>query len=263
MKPVLFLHEIRRNMLSLVVWSAVMAFTLGVCIIIYPEMQSQMNEISDMFANMGSFSQAFGMDQINFGEFMGYFGVECGNTLGMGGAMLAGIVGILALSKEERDSTAELLLTLPVSRIRIITEKLLFAIFHIFAVNLVVALVCIVGAFAVGVEFEISEMLLILLAYFLMQLEITAITFGLSSVVKKGGIGIGIGVGFAFYFLGILSKLADSVEFVKYLTPFGFADSAYILSEGKLEIAPLLIGFGFSALGIAFAYYYYNKKDIA
>ena len=42
-------------------------------------MEGQMNEISGMFADMGSFSAAFGMDRINFGEFAGFFGVECGN----------------------------------------------------------------------------------------------------------------------------------------------------------------------------------------
>ena len=67
MKPVLFLHEIKRNVISLAVWSFAMAFMLGICIIIYPEMQSQMNEMSDMVSEMGAFSDAVCMDQFNFG----------------------------------------------------------------------------------------------------------------------------------------------------------------------------------------------------
>ena len=38
----LFLHEIKRNRISLIVWSVALSFMLGVCIIIYPEMQTQM-----------------------------------------------------------------------------------------------------------------------------------------------------------------------------------------------------------------------------
>lgn len=79
-------HELRQGRNSLMIWTAVIAFMLGVCIIIYPEMSRQMDDIGEAFANMGGFSAAFGMDKINFGEFIGFFGVECGNVLGLGGA---------------------------------------------------------------------------------------------------------------------------------------------------------------------------------
>ena len=259
----LFLHEIKRNKLSLIIWSMALSFMIGICIVIYPEMQTQMGDISQMFSDMGAFSDAFGMDQLNFGEFMGYFGVEIGNTLGLGGAILAGIVGISALAKEERDGTAELLLTLPVSRNRIVSEKLLFSVFHIFAVNLAVTFVCLVGTVAISVSADYGKMLLILLTYLLVQLEIMAITFGISAFLKSNGLGIGIGVAFGFYFMNILSNLADELEFMKYLTPFGFADSGRIISEGTVEPWGLVIGALLTAAGIALAYYQYNKKDIS
>lgn len=263
MKLTLFLHEIKRNKISLIVWSAVLSFMLGVCVMIYPEMQTQMGDIGDMFADMGAFSDAFGMDQLNFGEFMGYFGVECGNTLGIGGALLAAIVGISALSKEERDHTAEHLLTLPVSRTRIITEKLLFSVFHILVVNLAVAAVCIIGALAIEADADYGKMLLILFSYFLMQIEILAITFAISAFLKKGGFGIGIGVAFGLYFMNILANLSEEIDFIKYATPFGFSDSGHIIKEGALEPISLSIGMVITAACIALAYIKYNKKDIA
>lgn len=69
------LHELRQNKIALIIWSAAISFMLGVCIIIYPEMSTQIGDISAMFSDMGAFSSAFGMDKLNFGEFMGYFGV--------------------------------------------------------------------------------------------------------------------------------------------------------------------------------------------
>ena len=117
-------HELRTGRLSLLIWTAAIAFLLAVCIFIYPEMSVQMEEISDTFSQMGSFSQAFGMDQINFGEFIGFFGVECGNVLGLGGALYAALIGISALAKEEKEHTAEFLLTHPVGRLRVLAEKL-------------------------------------------------------------------------------------------------------------------------------------------
>jgi ABC-2 type transport system permease protein len=90
-----------------------------------------------------------------------------------------------------------------------------------------------------------------------------AITFGISAFLKRGGLGIGIGIGFGLYFMSILANLTDELEFLKYLTPFGFADSGHIISEGGLEPISLTVGIIFSVAGIALAYYQYNKKDIA
>ena len=55
---------------------------------------------------------------------LGFYAVECGNILGLGGAFYAALCAATVLSKEEKDKTAEFLLTHPVSRVKIITEKL-------------------------------------------------------------------------------------------------------------------------------------------
>ena len=77
----IFKHELRQGRVSLIIWTAAISFMLGICVVIYPEMSAQMEDVSAMFADMGSFSQAFGMDRINFGEFRCFFGGECGNGL--------------------------------------------------------------------------------------------------------------------------------------------------------------------------------------
>ena len=262
MKFTLFLHEIKRNKISLIVWSYALAFMLGVCVFIYPEMQSQMGDLSTMFSDMGAFTEAFGMDTLNFGEFMGYFGVEIGNTLGLGGALMAGIIGISALSKEERDGTSEILLTLPVSRVQVVLEKLLFCIFHIFAVNAAAVIFSTIGIAAIDVEADAGKIALIFLSNFLMQLEIMAITFGISACLDKNSIGIGIGISFGLYFLNILANLEDSLEFIGKITPFGYASSAYIIEHGKIDVWPLVIGIVLMGLGVALAFARYTKKDI-
>ena len=50
----LFLLELRRSRLALAVWTVAVGLMLGISIFIYPEMSSQMNEIGDMFSQMGS-----------------------------------------------------------------------------------------------------------------------------------------------------------------------------------------------------------------
>ena len=69
------------------------------------------------------------MDRLNFGTLIGFYAIECGNVLGLGGAFYAALCAAAILSKEEKERTAEFLLTHPVSRIRIITEKLRFCLY--------------------------------------------------------------------------------------------------------------------------------------
>lgn len=259
----LFFHELKRGRISLIIWTVAIAFMLGVCIVIYPEMSSQMGEISEMFANMGSFSAAFGMDELNFGEFIGYFGVECGNVLGLGGAFFAAILGVSALAKEEKERTAELLLSHPISRARIITEKLLAVLTQILILNLVVAAVVAVAILAIGEKPDASVIALLLLAYFLLQIEIAAITFGISAFISSGGLGIGLGVAVGLYFLNIIANLTEELEFLKWITPFGYTEGGDIVAEKALNGGYLAVGALLSAVGIALAYVKYTKKDIA
>lgn len=259
----LFFHELRQNKTALIIWSAALSFMLGICIIIYPEMSSQMGDISEMFADMGAFTSAFGMDQLNFGEFMGYFGVECGNTLGLGGAIFAAIVGVSALAKEERDRTAEFLLTHPISRRKIIIQKLIAVFAQVIILNVAVICVTCICILAIGVEADAAKLALVFLAYLIMQLEIVALTFGISAFMSSGALGAGLGLSFGMYFLNIVSNLTDELKFLKFITPFSYADGAHIIPNGSIEIKYLAVGLALLALGITAAYLKYTKKDIA
>ena len=258
----LFLHELKRNRLALIIWSAAIAFMLGICVIIYPEMSKQMGELSEMFSDMGAFSDAFGMDQLNFGEFMGYFAIECGNTLGLGGSIFAAILGISALTKEEQNRTAEFLLSHPVSRVSILTSKALAILCQIFIMNLAVMSVTLLGTLAIGESAEFGKLVLIFLANILMQIEIAAITLGVSVFIKSNGLGIGIGIAFWLYFLNIIANLSKDIEFLKYITPFGYTDGGYIVEKASLEWKYLAVGAAITLIGIVLAYKKYPSKDV-
>lgn len=260
---ILIKHELKTGKNSLIIWTAIIAFMLALCIFIYPQMGSQMSEISGMFANMGSFSAAFGMDKINFGEFTGFFAVECGNVLGLGGAFFAALLGISALSKEEKEHTAEFLLTHPISRTAVVLHKLCAIFLQLIILNLAVAGVTALSVLIIGEEPDVYDLFLLFLAYFIMQLETCAVCFGVSAFISSNSAGIGLGAAALFYFLNIVANLTEKAEFLKFLTPFGYTDGADILSNGKIELKYLTLGLIFTVIGIAAAFYKYNKKDIA
>ena len=63
----IFSHEIKQNRKMLIIWSLSVGLLMVTCMMLYPQMQSQMEDINKMYSSMGSFSEAFGMDKLNFG----------------------------------------------------------------------------------------------------------------------------------------------------------------------------------------------------
>lgn len=255
-------HELRQGRLSLAIWTIAISFLLVVCIFLFPEMKGEMDGVSDVFASMGSFTQAFGMDRLNFGTLIGYYAIECGNVLGLGGAFFAALTAVSALAKEEKEHTAEFLLTHPVKRSSIVTEKLIAVLLQIIVLNAVVLGLSLLSMICIKEDIPWKELLLIHLAYFLVQIELAGICYGISAFLKRGSTGIGLGIAVIMYFLNLIANITESTEFLTYITPFGYAEGADIVTNGNLDITLVLIGMGFAVIGIGSAYWKYCRKDI-
>lgn len=255
-------HELRQGRIAFWIWTGAIGFLLAVCIFLYPEMKEEMEGVSEIFSSMGAFSAAFGMDRLSFGTLTGYYAIECGNILGLGGAFYAALTGAGILCKEERGGTAEFLFSHPVSRFRVLTEKLCAVFLQIIAMNLMVFLLAILAAAAIGEEIPWKELALLHCAYTLLQLELAGICFGVSAFMRKGSAGVGFGIAAAFYFLNLVSNITESAKFLKYITPFHYCEGADIFARGGLDGVLVAIGMGIGAAGIIAGYFKYCRKDI-
>lgn len=259
----IYIKELKQSLKSFSIWTAAIAFMMLVCIFMFPEMKNEMDSVSDVFANMGGFTAAFGMDKLSFGELMGFYGIECGNVLGIGGGFFAALAGVSALANEEKERTAEFLLTHPVSRISVVTQKLFAVITQIVAMNVIVVATSLACAAAIDEQFQMKEFLLLHIAYLIMQLEITCICFCISAFIRRGSIGIGLGLALGLYFINIVCNISEQAEFLKYITPYAYSDASNIISESKLEVNLIIIGAAIAVVGIVVAYIKYTEKDIA
>ena len=255
-------HELRQGKMAFFIWTVSIGFLIAVCILMFPEMEGEMEGVSDMFASMGSFTAAFGMDRLNFGTLIGFYAVECGNILGLGGAFYAAFCAVSILSKEEKDRTAEFLLTHPVSRKRIVTEKLIAVLIQITVMNLIIYALSVGSIAIIGEEIPWKELNLLHLAYYLLQIELGGICFGISAFLRKGSVGAGLGIATGMYFLNLIANIAEVADFLKYITPFGYAEGADIVTDGCLDGKMVAIGMTIAAVGILLAYLQYCKKDI-
>lgn len=256
-------HELKQGRKSLMIWTVAIGFLLAVCVFMFPEMKGEMDGVSDMFASMGSFTEAFGMDRINFGSLMGFYAVECGNILGLGGAFFAALCGVSILAKEEKEHTAEFLLIHPVSRVHIVAQKLLAVMIQIIVMNVLVCVLSIASIALIGETISWKELLLLHLAFLFLQIEIAGICFGISAFLRRGGLGIGLGIAAVMYFLNLIANISDSAKFLKYITPFGYTEGADIVSNASLDTGLVLLGMLYCVIGVVVAFMKYCKKDIA
>ena len=257
-----FIHELRAGAKSFLLWCLVIGALMVLCIALYPSMAGSMGEVSAMFAGMGDFSAAFGLDKLEFGTIMGFYGTECGNILGLGGAFFAALTAMGLLAGEEGGHTAEFLLTHPVSRIRAAAEKLAAAAVMVIGLNLI-CLACGAGAIlAIGEEADWSRLLQYHAALLLMQLEICGICFAISAPLRRSSYGLAMGLTALLYFLGLAVNLDAGLDWMRFLTPYYYADAARIFA-GESLVGSLASGCVLGVAGGIFGLWWYRRKDIA
>jgi len=258
-----FFHEMKQNVKSLSIWSVSLGAIIFICMLMFPQMKSQMSGIDKMFSNMGGLSAAFGMDKISYQTVIGFYGVECGSMLSIGGAFFAALIGIDALAKEEANHTAEFLLTHPIGRLKIIGEKLLAVVAILVCFN-AICMACSIASFAaIGETVPWKAFLLFHLAQFIMQTEIAFICFGISAFLKRSSMGIGLGLAAVLYFLNIFINISKNAEFLKYITPFQYSDAAQVIPSSSLDGVLIAIGAGIALVCAGIGFIKYQSKDIA
>ena len=72
----------------------------------------------------------------------------------------------------------------------------------------------------------------------------------------------GLGLAAVFYFMNIVANLIDETKFLKYITPFGYTESADIIADGALNGGYLAVGMALAAIGVILAFWKYVRKDI-
>lgn len=262
MTMAVFCKELRGHTVGFLIWTAVIGGLMAVCVGLYPSMAGSVGDMSALFADMGDFSAAFGLDKLAFGTIMGFYGTECGNILGLGGAFFSALTAIGMLAGEEGGHTAEFLLTHPVSRTRVAAEKLAALAVMILGLNALCFACGAGGILAIGEEAEWSGLLRYHGALLLMQLEIGGLCFGLSALLRRSGFGLAMGLAVGLYFLGMLINLDEGLARLRFVTPYYYADAARVFAGEELA-GPVCTGCALGTLGAGFGLRWYGRKDIS
>ncbi|MBT9153630.1 MAG: hypothetical protein DDT39_00287 [Firmicutes bacterium] len=208
--------------------------------------------------------EAFGMANANLTTVSGYLGVSM-VFINVTLAVYATMLGHNLVAKEERDKTAGFLLTLPVTRTRVLAGKIVAGVLCSLLLLAVVALSMLAATIPYEVEPDFPRFFtLLMLTTFLIMLIFLCLGVFLAAATRKHKLsaGLGMGVVFALYIASVLSGLTEQMEFLRYLSPFEYFEAAALLSD--LRIEPLFAGITAAAIAasLAGAYHFYNQRDM-
>lgn len=255
-------HELKQSRVSFLIWTGVIGLMVILVVILFPEFKGEMDMFNSIFESMGAFTAAFGLDYLNMGELIGYYAIEIGSTLGIGGALYAALIAIQALSGEEDQGSADFLLTHPISRVQVVFEKWLHILLRVISLNAIIFTLAIGSMALINEPIPWRELIMLHLAYLLTQIQTAAIAYALSAFFRRRNIGLGLGIALLLYFLSIIAKLTTNLDFLNYLTPYGYSDPVYILKNDSLNIPLVILGLVITLIALAIAHWQYKRKDI-
>lgn len=266
----IFKIEFKKGIKPLAIWAIVCVLLTILFMSMFPSMKdSGMQELvnTKMGAMPPAILEAFNLKDVpDFSKLNQYFAYVF-QYIAIAGAIYAAMLGAKALISEESEGTIEFLYAQPASRSKIVTMKLLaaLALFYIFVVIMAVASILISLAVK-PVDLKtidlFMDMKLLFSGFFLVGLVFMCVGFLVSVLIPHLRLAtpISIGIFFVTYILGTFSGMIDSLEFLKYLSPFHYAVPSELVKNG-FETVNIVLAIIISLASIASTYMIYRKKD--
>ena len=260
----IFLHELKANLKSLLIWCVVMLMLVLVGTAKFSAYYNnpEMLKILDSFPK--AIIDAMSLKAFNLTTLIGFFGIMLIYYAMLGG-IAAAMWGSGMISKEERDKTVEFSLVLPVSRSRVITAKALAALVSCVIFVLVTWGSSLVAAQSYAPDKAFYDYLTLEMgAMFIIELIFLAVGLLLGCAMKQYKLSgsTAVWIILTTYFLSIAAGLQKNLDFLKYFTPFKYFDAAALFQTGKLDSGYLLLSAAIIVVCVGASYWIYNKRDL-
>jgi ABC-2 type transport system permease protein len=262
----IYKREFRKNLKSLIIWGIVLGGIILMTLSIYPQFTQDQETMKDLLkAYPDSFKEAFGMNRLDYGTLLGFYGVQVHFMTTLLGSIFSVMLASNIIAKEENEKTIEFLLSKPITRTRIITEKLFAVLTNILLLNVMTAVVCLIGFQYADEEVSMKTFGVLIIATFLMHITFAAVAFFLSAIMKKSRTitSVSLGIVLLSYFSSVVSGISEDLEMLKYISLFKYVDAADIITDKAINPLYLMVMLIVIVCSIALTYVTYHKKDIA
>jgi ABC-2 type transport system permease protein len=267
MNRILFHMELRRNIRSLILWSAV----IGLLIFFTMSFFRTVLQYQQQIAGMVQLVPAMALKMRGFSNItdifsaMGFYTANNLIYMMLLGSIYAIVLSSNILLKEEYGKTAEYLMSRPISRSEIFTTKLALAFLNITLVNI---LATVIGFISIMIyktgPFSLQPFLVISFYTLLLNLLFGALGFFISVMMKRARpvTSSCVGLVLVFYFLYSISRMAGVDGTFGYISPFKWVNLSVLAPTYDLEFSRVSAFLGITALLILVSGFIYGRKDI-
>ena len=258
-----FLQELRSNRNSIVVWSLSMAGFASLYMLLYGGIQGDFKAFEQILGNLpAAMRAALGIviGTLNtiagFYSFMFIYVVLCGGIQAMN-------YGVAAIGKEVGGKTADFLLTKPVARSKVLVAKTLSVLASLVLTNVIYLAITVPVAMSQQPGGDLTSFVLLSITLFFVQLMFAAmgLFIGVAAKKIKSVVSVTLPTVFAFFIVGMLGS-ALGVQTVRYITPFKYFDTTYILEHQAYEATYAIVAAIFVVVAVVGSFLVFARKDI-
>ncbi len=262
----IYIYESKTYVRSILIWSLSIIGLLIIFMSFYPTFGSNVAFMDKMLENypeelLHAFGMASGLSLATVPGFLVFVYTFIQLCL----AIQACNYGFSFLSVEERELTADFLMSKPVSRNKILLTKFLAAYTALLVTNAATwgGTILSLELFNDGKPYEIKDIILLLLSNFYFQLVFMTFSMLVSVSLKKvrSVLSFSVAVAFGTYMLNAVASILDS-DTLGIISPFYHFEPGYILGNGAYHWSVALISIAVILLSIVGTYILYNKRNI-
>lgn len=260
-----FKREVKGSFKALFIWAIVIIVFIAAGLYKYTGFDASGMDISVLMDSMPKMVLAvFGFSSFDLNKATGFYGIIFQYITLMGGFFGAHI-GFSTLVKEERDNTTEFLMVKPISRRRILLEKLFANIVEILIFTAVSFIASFIGLkLLVPKENLLNVIVNLHLGLIMVQLILMTMGLFAGAVLKKTDkvSSIIMSTVFVFYVFSVLIDFNSSFEFLRIICPFKYFNAAEIIAGESLSLVYSILVLAVGAIFTSISIPIYEKRDL-
>ncbi len=266
----IYFKELKRNSLNALVWIISLCTLMIFGMAFYPVLMEGdlIKQMTALFENpmMKGLMSAFGANIETMTSILGFYVTYGSIYMTLLGCLYSALYASNLVAKEEREKTAEFLLTKPVTRFEVIFSKFLAYFTYILLMNILLILSGFIGIemFKGDETYNLNSFLVLSVYSSLLIFTFGGIGLFISLLLKRGKstFGASMGIVIACYLIDSITKVTKEATNIGFISPFKFVDTNITNANYGFEWWRLLYLIALPCVLIIASFIIYRKKDI-
>ena len=260
------LRTIKDRKNSIIMFVSMGVGLLWLYVAMFPFFSDLGNEFVEFWSSLEGASQVIPITSEIFSSLENFLAMEQYSIM-LPLLMIFMLLGIAAysLSADIEFGTAEILLSRPMSRMKLFFSRYLTGVIVLIIFVALTSLMIVPFAQLHNQEYDLSKFISISIILFLFGLAVFSLAMLISAIFsEKSKVNLIMGGGIVgMYILNIIATTNDKFEFLQYLTFFYYYDYNAAIIQNEITAGNIVLFSAVTIVATTLGAWWYNKRDIA